>query len=85
MIDRIRTYLLTVAVFGVAILAALLRIKSLKHSQERLQRQRDHYSHQVWTRKQQVAQQQVNQLRKKVVLEQIQRVRDGKAPRDHFE
>ena len=85
MIDRIKTYALTIAVFGVAILAALLKIQSLKQAKRNLQAQNFRAEHEMWTKRQQEAQQRINQRRKEVVMKQLEDVRNGKAPRDHFE
>ena len=85
MIDRIKTYALTVAVFGVAMLAALLRIQALKQAKRNLKAHKFRAEHQMWTKQQQRAQQRINQRRKEVVMKQLEDVRNGKAPRDHFE
>lgn len=84
-IGRIRSWLFGLGAITIGALAMLLRIQTLKSQRDRLKRQRDHAEYTVQQHKQHQAQQKINEMRKKVVMKQLEDVRNGRAPRNYFE
>lgn len=84
-IGRIKQWLFGLGAISIGMLVMLLRIQSLKLQRDSLKRKRDHAEYTVVQHQRNQAQQRVNQMRKQVILKQLEDVKNGKKPRNHFE